>query len=79
VPWRSCDALAIPSILALFAAPVAGWGLAGRRRGVIPSYTGTSEEGGIETTPEADTGLLRAQLNAYFNNLKQKASWLDAH
>lgn len=34
---------------------------------------------GIETTPEADTGLLRAQLNSYFNNLKQKASWLDAH
>jgi hypothetical protein len=56
----------------------AGGGL-GAGRPQARRYTGTSEEGGIETTPEADTGLLRAQLNAYFNNLKQKASWLDAH
>ena len=77
MPWRSCDALAIPSILALFIRR-AGGGL-GAGRPQARRYTGTSEEGGIETTPEADTGLLRAQLNAYFNNLKQKASWLDAH
>jgi len=35
--------------------------------------------GRSEVHVEADTGLLRAQLNAYFNNLEQKASWLDAH